>query len=223
MSKSKKNFTDKKDKDDKVLDKQTANSDEPVELVDIADPAESAEAVDLAESVTVDDLPQVTDVTLVEEPLLELEAAPEEPPAPAKESPAPPKGSRGPKKDDVYYDPPKQVDLVLSRVDPWSVLKLGFLISVAFAIVTVVVTVILWLVVDGMDVFGSIESFLKELGADSFLGMMDYLRLPKVVSYATVLSIINIVLFTAISTLLALLYNLLATLVGGVKVALMDE
>lgn len=124
---------------------------------------------------------------------------------------------------DVEVDLPKRVDLVLAKIDPWSVLKLGFLLSVAFAIVTVIATIILWLVLDGMDVFGAIENFLKELGADSFLSMMDYLRLPKVISYSTVFSILNVVLFTAISTLLALLYNLLASLVGGVRIALMDE
>lgn len=121
------------------------------------------------------------------------------------------------------YDEPRRVELTVAHVDPWSVLKIGFLVSVALGIATVFVVIILWYVLDGMDVFGSIEDFLKSLGAQSFLQLMDYVRLPKVISYATILSIFNVVLLTAVSTLVALLYNLLASLVGGVRMSLMDE
>ena len=74
-----------------------------------------------------------------------------------------------------------------------------------------------------MNVFGTVEDFLIELGAELFISLLEFVRLPRVISYATIIGVGNIVILTAISTLIALLYNLIATLVGGIKVSLMDE
>ncbi len=125
--------------------------------------------------------------------------------------------------EETYVDEPRRVDLTVARIDPWSVLKAGFLISIALGIATVVATIVLWFVLDGMNVFGAVEDFLIELNAERFLSLMEYVRLPRVVSYATILGVANVVIFTAISALVALLHNLIAALVGGVRVSLMDE
>lgn len=122
-----------------------------------------------------------------------------------------------------YLDEPRSVELTIARVDPWSVLKTAFLLSIALGIATVVAVIVVWFVLDGMNVFGSVEDFLIELGAERFLTLMEYVRLPRVISYATIIGVGNIVIFTALATLIALLYNLIATLVGGIKVSLMDE
>lgn len=120
-------------------------------------------------------------------------------------------------------DEPRQVELTIAKIDPWSVLKTSFLISIAIGIATVVASIVVWYVLDGMNVFGSIENFLIELGAEKFLSLMEFVRLPRVISYATIGGVANIILFTAMSTLVALLYNLIGTLVGGIRVSLMDE
>ena len=122
-----------------------------------------------------------------------------------------------------YLDEPRSVELTIAKVDAWSVLKTSFLLSIALAVASVVGTIVIWFVLDGMNVFGSIEDFLVELGAERFLTLMDYVRLPRVISYATIIGVGNIVIFTALATLVTLLYNLIATLVGGIKVSLMDE
>lgn len=120
-------------------------------------------------------------------------------------------------------DAPRKVELTVARVDAWTVMKVSFLLSVAFGIAMVVATAILWLMVDGMHVFSTIEDFLNTIGAARFTALFDYVRLPRVMSYATIAAVANVVLLTAISTLAALLYNIIASLVGGVKVFLMDE
>lgn len=118
---------------------------------------------------------------------------------------------------------PRRVELTVANVDPWSVLKVSFLLSVAFGIATVIGSVILWFVIDRMHVFAEIEGLLTTFGVESFKGLLDYLRLPKVLSYATIVAVVNVVLLTAISTVGALLYNVVASLVGGIRVSLMDE
>ena len=93
----------------------------------------------------------------------------------------------------------------------------------AVIVVMVIATAVLWFMVDGMHVFSTIEDFMKTIGGEKFIPFLDYLRLPKVLSYATIAGVANVVLLTAISTLGAMLYNLIASLVGGVKISLMDE
>ena len=120
-------------------------------------------------------------------------------------------------------DTPRPVDIAIARVDAWTVMKVSFLLSVAFGIAMVIATAVLWFMVDGMHVFSTIEDFMKTIGGEKFIPFLDYLRLPKVLSYATIAGVANVVLLTAISTLGAMLYNLIASLVGGVKISLMDE
>ena len=120
-------------------------------------------------------------------------------------------------------DTPRRVDIAIARVDAWTVMKVSFLLSVAFGIAMVIATAVLWFMVDGMHVFSTIEDFMKTIGGEKFIPFLDYLRLPKVLSDATIAGVANVVLLTAISTLGAMLYNLIASLVGGVKISLMDE
>ena len=122
-----------------------------------------------------------------------------------------------------YVDEPRSVELTIAKIEPWSILKTSFLLSIALGIATVVGVIVVWFVLDGMNVFGTVEDFLIELGAERFLSLLEFVRLPRVISYATIIGVGNIVILTAISTLIALLYNLIATLVGGIKVSLMDE
>lgn len=120
-------------------------------------------------------------------------------------------------------DVPRRVDLSVARVDPWSVTKVGFLLSVALGIALVFATLVLWLMLDSMHVFGDIEEFLKNLSAERFVTLMEYLHLSKALSYATIAAVANVIMITAMSTLGAFLYNIIASLVGGVRVSLMDE
>ena len=120
-------------------------------------------------------------------------------------------------------DAPRRVDLAIARIDAWTVMKVSFLLSVALGIALVIATIVLWLMVDAMHVFSQIEEFLQTVGAGRFVDLLDYARLPRVISYATIVAVINVILLTALSTLGAMLYNAVASLVGGIKVSLMAE
>lgn len=120
-------------------------------------------------------------------------------------------------------DRPRQTRLSIARVDPWSVMKVSFLLSVAFGIASVIMAIVVWFVLDGMDVFGTIEDFLNSLTATQLVSLLDYVKLPRVISFATITAVINVIVLTALCTLAAVLYNLVASLVGGVRVTLVDE
>jgi len=119
---------------------------------------------------------------------------------------------------------PRRVRLAISRVDPWSVMKLAFLLAVAIAIMTVVATAMFWLVLDSFGVFTTVQEFVADaVGPQSNVNLTQYVEFPRVISLATLISICNIVLLTAIATIMAFLYNITAALVGGVHMTLTDD
>ena len=120
----------------------------------------------------------------------------------------------------------RRARLVLTRVDPWSVMKLSFLLAIALGIVTLVAVAVLWNVLDAMGVFTSVSSTYQELttseqGAGTDL--MQYLGFERVMGAAGTLAAVNVVLITALATLSAFLYNITTALVGGLHVTLTDD
>lgn len=119
---------------------------------------------------------------------------------------------------------PRRVRLAISRIDPWSVMKLAFLLSVAVAIMTVVATAVFWSVIDSLGVFAAVEQFVTEaIGSDTEVDVMQYVEFERVVSLATLVAICNVVLMTALATILTFLYNITSALVGGVHMTLTDD
>ena len=121
---------------------------------------------------------------------------------------------------------PRRVKLTVSRVDPWSVMKMSFLLSVAVGIAGVVMMAVLWMILSSMGVFADInrtvEAVLSTNNGSSF-DLMDYIGLGRVVSLSIVIGVIDVILLTAISTLGAFLYNVCSSLVGGLQLTLTDD
>ena len=51
----------------------------------------------------------------------------------------------------------------------------------------------------------------------------EFLSLGNVALFATIISVVNVILLTALSVLGALLYNIAAALIGGIGVTLTDD
>jgi hypothetical protein len=115
------------------------------------------------------------------------------------------------------------VRLTVSRVDPWSVMKLAFLLSVAIGIALVVAAGMLWSILDGMGVFADLSDVIGQILGDPAFSLEDYVGFSQVLSLATVVAVVDVVLLTAIATLGSFLYNLSSALVGGLHVTLSDD
>lgn len=121
-------------------------------------------------------------------------------------------------------DEPRQIQLVLRRIDPWTVLKQSFLLSVIFGLAMVLTTVILWFLLDALHVWSSIQQAMGTIDSSGPAAeLLSYLQLPRVTAMATVFAVINTVLLTVVLTIGSLLYNLSAQLVGGLRFTLTDE
>jgi hypothetical protein len=116
--------------------------------------------------------------------------------------------------------------LRVARVDPWSVMKMAFALSIAFAIVTVIAVAIVWTVLDTAGVWDSINTSVDTLtnpDAGSEFDVQEFVGLGRVLGLSMVLAAANVVLLTALATLAAFLYNLAAALLGGLEVTLTEE
>ncbi|WP_062381094.1 DUF3566 domain-containing protein [Demequina pelophila] len=119
---------------------------------------------------------------------------------------------------------PRKARVLLSRIDPWSALKLGFLLSIAVGIMFVVAVFVLWNVLDSMGVFVLINDWVVQLfTTEREIDIMQFFDRNKIMSAAILLSVVNVVLITALATLASFLYNVVSSVVGGVYVTLTDD
>ena len=126
----------------------------------------------------------------------------------------------------------RRAKVAVTRVDPWSVMKISFTLFVALAIVILVAVALLWWVLDSSGVFDQVsQSILKITGTtDTSSGttttgsfqLNNYIGLGRVMGVTTILVVINTILLTALATLAAFLFNLSAGLVGGVDITLTE-
>lgn len=118
---------------------------------------------------------------------------------------------------------PRRIRLTLSRIDPFSVMKMSFLIAIAVGIATVVAVAVLWNLVEVIGIWDKIDEIGRDLNNDKPLPFMEYFKFSKMISYATIAAVVDIVIITALGTLLAFLYNIVAALLGGLKMTFTDE
>jgi hypothetical protein len=120
----------------------------------------------------------------------------------------------------------RRARLRLVHLDPWSVMKTSFLLSIAFGIVTVVAVAVVWSVLGAAGVWDSINQTVSDvIGGDQAqdFDVQNYVGTSRVLGFTMIIAAVDVILITAIATLGAFLYNLAAALLGGVEVTLAED
>jgi hypothetical protein len=121
----------------------------------------------------------------------------------------------------------RKARLRLSRLDPWSVMKTSFLFSIAAGIMLVVAVYVVWTVIGSSGLFESINGVvnivLSTPGDTTPFRVQDYVSTQKVLGVAALLACVDVVIFTALATLGSFLYNLAATMLGGLEITLAED
>ncbi|MEU5043605.1 DUF3566 domain-containing protein [Streptomyces griseorubiginosus] len=175
-----------------------------------------------------------------------------QPQSAAQASPSPLPGERQPQQQSGPYHPPqayptqaapagavrrprtgartvprtRKARLRVAKADPWSVMKVSFLLSIALGICTIVAAAVLWMVMDAMGVFSTVGGTISEAtGSNESNGfdLQAFLSLPNVLMFTSIIAVIDVVLATALATLGAFIYNLSAGFVGGVELTLAED
>ena len=119
----------------------------------------------------------------------------------------------------------RQAHLTIARVEPWSVMKFSFVVSlVAFVILFVAVSVI-YGTLSALGVFTSLQHVVQSVTSSqdsNGVNAAKWFTASRVLSYTAMLGALNIVLITAMSTIGAVVYNLTSRLIGGVEITLRE-
>lgn len=140
--------------------------------------------------------------------------------------PGPDAASRNPRPGARTTPRTRKARLRVAKADPWSVMKVSFLLSIALGICTVVAAAVLWMVMNAMGVFSTVGATISEAtGSNESNGfdLQSFLSLPNVLVFTTIIAVIDVVLATALATLGAFIYNISAAFVGGIELTLAED
>ncbi|MBB4935431.1 hypothetical protein F4561_006325 [Lipingzhangella halophila] len=118
----------------------------------------------------------------------------------------------------------RKAHLTVSRVEPWSVMKFSFVVSLVCFIVLFVAVAVIYTILSALGVFDAMTELIASLteGEDEEIQVNPetWFSPARVLGYTGLVGALNIILITALATVGSMLYNLAADLVGGIDVTL---
>ncbi len=118
--------------------------------------------------------------------------------------------------------PVKKVRLRISYIDPLSAVKTSFVLSIVFGIAMVFAIIFIWYL---LNISGSLDA-ATGLVSDVFgtgFNIAGLLSFSRVLSLGILVTVIQVVVWTLITGLFAIIYNIFAEFIGGVEVSLSDD
>jgi Transmembrane domain of unknown function (DUF3566) len=121
--------------------------------------------------------------------------------------------------------PARRANLIIARLEPWSVMKFSFLMSLVAWVVLFVAVALLYYALAGLGVFNAIERAFQGVTASQGSSGVDlnrWLSASRVLGYTMLIGAMNVVLITALSTVGAVIYNLVSYLGRGIEITLKE-
>jgi hypothetical protein len=118
---------------------------------------------------------------------------------------------------------PRQADLQLRRLDPWSMLKLALVLAVVLFFVWLVAVGVIYGVLDGIGVWDRLNGTYADLSGETQEGTAPLISAGSVLGFAALVGAVNSLLFAVAVTIAAFVYNVSADLVGGIEVTLSER
>jgi hypothetical protein len=107
---------------------------------------------------------------------------------------------------------------VVRKIDTWTVLRLSILFWFSLVLVVLVAGVLLWAVASSVGVFPNITKFMASLGFEKFK-----LHGGVILKAAMLGGLVFTLVGTGANVLMAVLYNLISDVVGGVELIMLEE
>jgi hypothetical protein len=121
---------------------------------------------------------------------------------------------------------PRQAHLTLARVEPWSVMKFSAMASVVAFIILFVAITVLYMTLSALGVFTSLQHTVSSITSSqgtAGTNISAWFSASRILGITGFIGGLNIVLITALSTIGAVVYNLIAHVSGGVEVTLRES
>jgi hypothetical protein len=119
----------------------------------------------------------------------------------------------------------RRANLVIARLEPWSVMKFSFLMSLVAWVVLFVAVTLLYYALSGLGVFATIQRTLSSVTSSqnsSGVNLAAWTSASRVLGYTMLAGAVDIVLITVLATIGAMIYNLVTHLGGGIEVTLKE-
>ncbi|MDO4913267.1 MAG: DUF3566 domain-containing protein [Bifidobacteriaceae bacterium] len=118
----------------------------------------------------------------------------------------------------------RRMDLSLTHVNVWSAAKVSFMLSLAGGIIQIIGVAFIWVFLNAVGVFDQLTQIVSSTGLDTNgFNLNQVLSLGTVLSGVTLFSIFEIVMLTILATIVTAIYNVIASLVGGLHITLGDD
>lgn len=121
--------------------------------------------------------------------------------------------------------PARRAQLAVIRLEPWSVMKFSFMISLVGWVVLFVAVAGLYFVLSKLGVFHSIETSISSVtsGKNSAgVKASHWFSASRVLGYTMLVGAVNVILITALATVGSVIYNLVTHVAGGIEVTLKE-
>ena len=119
----------------------------------------------------------------------------------------------------------RHANLVIARLEPWSVMKFSFLISLVAWVILFVAVTLLYYALSGLGVFAAIQRTLESVTSGQQspgVSLAAWTSASRVLGYTMLIGAVDIILITALSTIGAVIYNLVTHLGGGIEITLKE-
>lgn len=113
---------------------------------------------------------------------------------------------------------PRSSRVVVRRIDPMSVLKVSALFYVSLCIALSTAAVLLWAGAHAVDLIANVENFMDEVGFTDFR-----LEGNQMMRAMAILSALVVLAGSIGNLLMAILYNLISDVIGGIKLVLAED
>jgi hypothetical protein len=111
----------------------------------------------------------------------------------------------------------RRARLVLRRLDPWSVLKFSVVFYFCLMLISLLIFAVIWFVLVNMGVFEDITSFAGKVNLEVTFPAGTVFR------WYALAGLLGVVVWSVVTVLLTLLFNLVNDVTGGIEVVLAER
>ena len=108
--------------------------------------------------------------------------------------------------------------LTVKRIDPWSVLKFGFVANLVLLVIFMMLMGVVWFIIDRLQIVDQVCGIATDIGFTQC-----GINAPNLFQSLLLLGLLWVVIQSAVYVFLAFLYNLIADLVGGLGMTIIDD
>lgn len=112
----------------------------------------------------------------------------------------------------------RKAKLAVKRLDPWSVFVTSLVLSLLLGVITIIAAFVLYAALSALGVPSSINTNIGDITKNQ-----NILTQGKFVGIAALIAAANVLLLTALATIGAMLYNVVATFTGGLELTLSER